>query len=124
MLTSKERRDLEAYWTEERMIRAATLVKVSALIAAFVGLLWIGVAADGTKGVESAIAVTPQDTGRPEMVGISAIHARQVFDERRAQGTEDDMVPMGELLGETRYVTAESGEARSLNVGRDVRASR
>ena len=125
MLTSKERRDLETYWTEERMIRTTAYMKASVLIAALVGLFWMGVSAEEAQTVNSAVAATPQDYRRPAMIGISAIHARQVFDERRAQGTEDDMVPVGELLGETRHMTAESGATRSFTTdGLDRRASR
>ena len=125
MLTSNERRDLEAYWTEERMIRTAAYMKASVLAAAVVGLFWLGFSAEEAQTVKSAVAATPQDSWRPAMIGISAIHARQVFDERRAQGTEDDMVPAGGLLGETRYMTAESGASRPFTTkGLDQRASR
>lgn len=124
MLTSKERRDLEAYWSEERILRTAAVMKASMLLAALVGFLWIALAADDPVIATRAAAAPSLGNGPSTMVGISAIHARDVFDERRAQGTEDDMVPVGGLLGEDPYMTADSGPARPDGHDRDVQGSR
>lgn len=88
MLTSKERRDLEAYWSEERIRMTAALMKASALIAALVGLLWIGLAAEMPGTSRDAAAPTLQGGWRPNALESAGKRAREVFEERRARWSD------------------------------------
>lgn len=85
MLTSKERRDLEAHWNEERIMRTTALMKASVLVAALVGLLWIGLAADTSTTSRDEATATSQDAWRSNASRSAEKRAREVFEERRAR---------------------------------------
>jgi hypothetical protein len=97
MLTSKERRDLEAYWTEGRILRAAALLKASMALAALVGLLWIGFAMDTPEAWKSQVTAASRGTLRADSSGSAARRAREVFEERRARWSEMDALSPGDI---------------------------
>jgi len=96
-LTSKERRDLETEWTDERIAKTAALMKASVLLAALVALMWIGLSADTREPSEQPVAATSGEAWRQHGSGSAVTHSREVFEERRARWMEGDPSSLGEM---------------------------
>ena len=97
MLSSKERRELEAHWTEERIARTAMLMKASVLLAVLVLLGWIGISVDNHGAAEAPLAAPAAEPWHPHAPGSAVAQSREVFEERRARWTEGEVSPASEI---------------------------
>lgn len=97
MLSSKERRELEAHWTEERIARMARLMKASVLLAFLLLLGWIGISVDNRDAAEAPLAAPAAEFWHPHAPGSAVAQSREVFEERRARWTGDEASPTSEI---------------------------
>jgi hypothetical protein len=94
MLTTKERRELEAEWTDERIAATTLLMKASVLAAAAVGLLWIGLNADTREAGNAPVASSTGEVWRRADYGNTVTQAREVYEQRQAEQRARETSPV------------------------------